>query len=261
MCLIIFAHQAKSGYPLVLAANRDEFFSRPTQQSSFWESSCENKAVLAGKDLVAGGTWLGITRNGRFSAVTNIRDPSQPEQKRHSRGELTVNFLQSDLSAEEYSTNLVDEFEQFAGFNLLLGDGREMYYINNFEKIVTRLEPGIYGLSNGLLNSDWPKVNRGRDDLQQLLENGNRINTDQLISMMNQREPSPDSSLPETGVSIELERVLSSTFIMNTNRGYGTLCSTAIIRQANGDTSFSEQNYDIEATATERHYYKFSATS
>jgi uncharacterized protein with NRDE domain len=258
MCLIIFAHQAESRYPLVLTANRDEFFSRPTQHAKFWESSGDNKTILAGKDLVAGGTWLGLTQNGRFSAVTNIRDPSQPEQKPRSRGELTTCFLQSDASAEDYSNSLSDQIDQFAGFNLLLGDGREMFYINNFEKIVTKLEPGIYGLSNGLLNSDWPKVNRGREDLQQLLETDASISTDQLINMMNQREHSPDASLPDTGVSLELERVLSSTFIMNTDRGYGTLCSTAIIRQADGNSHFSEQNYDIAGRTTDRHYYKFS---
>ncbi len=261
MCLIIFAHQAESDFPLVLAANRDEFFSRPTQQAAFWESADSDNAILAGKDLLAGGTWLGLSKSGRFSAVNNIRDPSQAEQAPRSRGELTLEFLKSDMSAESYSNALIENFAQYAGFNLLLSDGSDMYYVNNLEQLVTKLEPGVYGLSNGLLNSDWPKVNRGRDDLRMLMGNPDSLSTDQLLDMMNHREISKDDNLPDTGVSLELERALSSTFIMNTNRGYGTLCSTAIIAEANSEFRFSEQNYDASGNATDRHYYQFSNSS
>ncbi len=261
MCLIVFAHQAEPSYPLVMAANRDEFFSRPTQHATLWESSCRHKAILAGKDLVSGGTWLGITRNGRFSAVTNIKNPSESEQKPRSRGELTINFLQSDISVDEYTSNLAGQFDQFEGFNLLLGDGHNMFYINNFERVVTKLEPGFYGLSNGRLNSDWPKVNRVRNGLQQLLKKEKPISTDQLIAMMNDRELSPDTNLPDTGQTTELEKVISSAFIMNTGHGYGTLCSTAIIKEANGNTHFNEQNYDVAGIAVDSHYYRFLENS
>lgn len=261
MCLIIFAHQAESGFPLVVAANRDEFFSRPTQQAAFWESGVNRQTILAGKDLLAGGTWLGLSDSGRFSAVTNIRDPSQAEQAPLSRGELPFNFLQGTLSAKDFAESLTSRFDQYAGFNLLLSDGSDMYYVNNLENLVNKLEPGIYGLSNGLLNSDWPKVNRGRQDLRQLFKDSHALNTDHLIAMMNHRELSADEDLPDTGVSPEIESALASTFIMNTNRGYGTLCSTAIIASANGEIRFSEQNYNASAEATERHYYQFSKPS
>lgn len=258
MCLIIFAHQANPQLPLVLAANRDEFFSRPTQQASYWNSSNSSSQVLAGKDLQAGGTWLGVSRSGRFSAVTNVRDPSQVEQAARSRGSLTLEFLEGAMSATEYAETLANEFDQYAGYNLLLGDGNDMVYVNNLEAIVKNLEPGVYGLSNGFLNSNWPKVNRGRDELTSLMQEPNSIATDQLIEMMQHREISSDDQLPSTGVALELERVLSSTFIMNGDRGYGTLCSTAIIATATGEFRFSEQNYDASGKRTERHFYQFN---
>jgi len=261
VCLIIFAHKADSRFPLVLAANRDEFFTRPTQQAAFWETDNSSSGILAGKDLLAGGTWLGLSDSGRFSAVTNIRDPSQAEQAPLSRGELPLKFLQGEISANDYAQALTERFSQYAGFNLLLSDGKDMFYVNNLENLVSKLEPGIYGLSNGLLNSDWPKVNRGRDGLRQLLDKEPSLSTDQLINMMDHRELSADEDLPSTGVSLEIERALSSTFIMNTNRGYGTLCSTAIIASENGEIRFCEQNYDADGKATARHYYQFSKTS
>ena len=257
MCLIIFAHKAESHFPLVVAANRDEFFSRPTQPAMFWESEVNKQTILAGKDLLAGGTWLGLSKAGRFSAVTNIRDPSQAEPAPRSRGELTLNFLRGTDSAEDYANSLSESFNHYAGFNLLFGDSKDMFYVNNLENLVHKLEPGIYGLSNDLLNSDWPKINRGREDLKSLLNKSNSLTTDQLIKMMNQREISKDENLPCTGVSLEIERALSSTFIMNTNHGYGTRCSTAIIAREDGEFRFSEQNYDDVGQATERHYYQF----
>ena len=257
MCLIIFAHKAEPRFPLVVAANRDEFFSRPTLQAAFWQSEVNKQTILAGKDLLAGGTWLGLSKAGRFSAVTNIRDPSQAEPAPRSRGELPINFLRGTESAEDYAKSLSENFNHYAGFNLLLGDSEDMFYVNYLENLVNKLEPGVYGLSNGLLNSDWPKVNRGREGLKSLLNNGDSLTTDHLIKMMNHRKISSDGNLPSTGVSLEIERALSSTFIMNTDRGYGTLCSTAIIGREDGEFRFSEQNYDNSGEATNRHYYQF----
>ena len=260
MCLIIIAHRATSRLPLVLAANRDEFFSRSTQQASFWNlqpGESEERQIIAGKDLVAGGTWLGITRNGRFAAVTNIRDPSQPEQKLHSRGALTLNFLKSTVSAEAYCESLTKQFDQYAGFNLLIGDGTELYYANNLEDLVWDLKPGIYGLSNGLLDSPWPKVEIGKQRLKDLLETRQEFGTDELIEMMADRSQASDESLPDTGVSMDLERILSSAFILNSERLYGTLCSTAIIADAQGAIQFCEQNYDSSGKSQLRHDYEF----
>ena len=133
MCLIIFAYQADSRYSLVVAANRDEFFSRPTRDADFWTDNDAHHPVLAGKDLVAGGTWLGLTTSGRFAAVTNIRDPSQAEKKPISRGELTLNFLAGAETPAAYCQSLSSHFNQYAGYNLLIGDGNEMFYVNNLE--------------------------------------------------------------------------------------------------------------------------------
>lgn len=258
MCLILFAHNAESRLPLVVAANRDEFYTRPTRQADFWPASKANPAVLAGKDLQAGGTWLGITTSGRFAAVTNIRDPSQPERKTRSRGELTLNFLQGNLSPAEYSKQVQSRFEQYAGFNLLIADRDSIFYLNNHHGVAERLKPGVYGLSNGLLDAPWPKITRGRTLLQQMLSGKAELNTDQLLAMMNDRSVAKDAELPSTGVSKELERSLSSTFIYNPDRLYCTLCSTAIIVDAENNCRFSEQNYNNAGKASAAHYYQLA---
>lgn len=265
MCLIIFAHQADPRYSLVVAANRDEFFSRSTKDADFWPEDSSDKRILAGKDLVAGGTWLGLTTSGRFAAVTNIRDPSQQEQKPKSRGELTLRFLGGSETPAEYCQSLSSQFNQYAGYNLLLGDQHEMFYLNNQEAEMHRLEPGVYGLSNGVLDSTWPKVERGRQQLKQLMSSNADLATDQLISMMANRTKAEDADLPNTGIPIELERRLSSAFIQNPERQYGTRCSTAIIvtgkNQAQINCRFSEQNYDESGSRTSAHYFHFDLKS
>ena len=257
MCLILFSHQAESRFPLVVAANRDELYSRPTRPADFWPDSESATAVLAGKDLLAGGTWLGITRGGRFAAVTNIRDPSQAEQKARSRGELTLGFLQDSSSPGEFSAQVQSRFGEYAGFNLLVGDRESMYYMNNFENVREELAPGVYGLSNGLLNSPWPKVERGRALLTQMLDADHSPDTDKLLRMMNDRTEAADAELPDTGVPRALERILSSSFIYNPDRSYGTLCSTAIIVDANGNCRFAEQNYNAKGRPAAAQYYEF----
>lgn len=259
MCLIIFSHQLDRRYPLVLAANRDEFFNRATDQANFWVGSESTQTILAGKDLTAGGTWLGVTKTGRFAAVTNIRDPSQLEQKPRSRGELTLNFLAGHQSPHEYCDSLSERFDEFAGYNLLVGDKQTMYYVNNLEQKLWQLDAGLYGLSNGLLNSSWPKVNQGRSELQHLLEAEQPLTTDSLIAMMNNRTRASDEELPDTGLPVELESKLSAAFIQNPQRRYGTRCSTAIIIESTGNTRFTEQNYDDFGNATERHFFQFSS--
>ena len=264
MCIIIFAYQADSRYSLVVAANRDEFFSRPTRDADFWTDNDAHHPVLAGKDLVAGGTWLGLTTSGRFAAVTNIRDPSQAEQKPISRGELTLNFLAGAETPAAYCQSLSSHFNQYAGYNLLIGDGNEMFYVNNLEAKLRQLEPGIYGLSNGQLNSPWPKIEHGRQQLKLLLDCDAELATDQLISMMGNRTRAKDADLPDTGIPIELERRLSSAFIQNPERQYGTRCSTAIIlgshEQKENMCRFSEQNYDESGHRTSAHFYQFELT-
>ena len=262
MCLILFAHQAESRFPLVVAANRDEFYSRPTRQADFWPAAEVSVDLLAGRDLQAGGTWLGITATGRFAAVTNIRDPSQSERKARSRGELPLGFLQGNISPKEFSAQLQPHLDEYAGFNLLIGDGNTLFYLSNHlnkhHRIMQQLEPGVYGLSNGVLDLPWPKVVRGRTLLQQMLQSNAELDADQLLAMMNDRTEAAETELPATGVSIEMERKLSSTFIHNPEHRYGTLCSTAIIVDADNKCRFGEQNYNDSGNATAAHYYEFS---
>lgn len=257
MCLILIAHQADSRYPLVVAANRDEFFARPTRQANFWPDAESAIPLLAGKDLRAGGTWLGMTATGRFAAVTNIRDPSQTEPKARSRGELTLDFLQGGASPAQYAAALSQQFDDYAGFNLLLGDREDLYYLNNHHKVMARLQPGVYGLSNGLLDAPWPKIVTGRTALQSMLNDAGQLSTDQLIALMTNPTEAPDEALPATGVSRELERKLSSMFIRNPERDYGTMCSTAIIVDAQRNCRFSEQNYTDTGDPETAHFYQF----
>lgn len=255
MCLIIFAYQKSPLFPLVVAANRDEFFARPTVQADFWQDEKTNQQILSGRDLQAGGTWLGVTRGGRFATVTNIRDPSQTERKPRSRGDLTRQFLAGNQTPEQYCQALADSYDQFAGYNLLVGNRDSLFYVNNQEEIVCQLEPGVYGLSNGLLSSPWPKVTKGRNNLQTLLTTPEQLTTDSLISLMADRSQAADDQLPDTGIDIGLERKLSSAFIKNPERKYGTLCSTAIILEQSGQIRFSEQNFDITGAKTQGHSY------
>ncbi len=256
MCLIIFAYQESPLFPLVVAANRDELFTRPTTQANFWQDEETAQQILAGRDLQAGGTWLGVTRDGRFAAVTNIRDPSQTEPRPRSRGDLTRQFLAGTQSPKQYCGALAGNFDLFAGYNLLVGDTTSLFYVNNQEEKVWELEAGIYGLSNGLLNSSWPKVNQGRENLRTLMKSPEELDTDALITMMGDRTQARDDDLPNTGIDIEIERKLSSAFILNPERQYGTLCSTAIILEKSGELRFSEQNFDSLGNKTEGHFYQ-----
>lgn len=260
MCLILFALHSHPEHKLIVSANRDEFYTRATAEAGFWDAE-GLPDILAGRDLVAGGTWLGITSQGRFAAVTNIRDPSQLELKPRSRGELTRNFLSSQASAAEFTSALVESVDDYAGYNLLLFDGQEMYYANNLSRVVQRLAPGIYGLSNGELNSDWPKVNAGRAGLQAILQDGPAISTDKLLALVADRQPAPDAELPDTGVPLELERKLSSAFIHHPERLYGTRCSTAVLLSTGSQHRFSERNFNEAAQATSCHYVEFPANA
>ena len=262
MCLIIFAYQAEPRYPLVVAANRDEFYARPTAEADFWESPSSlplRSQVLAGMDLQAGGTWLGIAPEGRFAAVTNIFDPSRDKQKVRSRGDLPKGFLIGSLSPEEYFESIHTEFDQFAGFNLLLGDSKALYYANNIEGVISQLEPGIYGLSNGLLNDNQPRVERGEKKLKSLLDPDHKLDTDLLIRMMADKEAATDQELSSKPVTFKLERQLSSTFIVDQEQRYGTRCSTAVIRNKMGNVRFCEQNYDSSGKPTGCHFFELSA--
>ena len=260
MCLILFAYRQDPDFPLILAANRDEFHGRPTIEASYWQpaGASGDGRILAGKDKLAGGTWLGVSEAGRFAAVTNIRNPAQVSDKPRSRGELTSDFLIGSPSASDYCQQVAQRGHEYAGFNLLVSDGEQLCYINNRDGETHVLKPGIYGLSNSALDTDWPKVSTGKTRLQALLNSG-EPSTDRLLAMMADRTKAPDESLPATGVPQALERTLSATFILDENLDYGTRCSTALIMDSRGEYRFSERNFDNTGALTSHHHFESAA--
>lgn len=243
MCLIVFAWQQHPATPLLMAANRDEFHERPASAAAYWEDSPQ---VLAGRDLQAGGTWLGVSRSGRIAAITNVRDPAAGDQNApRSRGELTHNFLTSKESPEEYLTKIVDSIEDYQGFNLLVGDRDSLWYLHgsSTEKTAPQaLPPGIYGLSNAALDVPWPKVNRAREQLQHKLLVGETPSHEELRDCLSDRSLANARTLDEQNLSGEMARQLSAQFIV-TER-YGTRCCTTLRQHANGLLEFQEQRFD-----------------
>ncbi len=244
MCLILFGVNTQPDLPLVVAANRDEFYARPALAAHFWEDAPH---VLAGRDLEASGTWLGITRTGRFAAVTNFADPA--DNAPLSRGALPADFLSGNTSASAYAHAL--DGPQYRGYNLLLWDGQEMGYTSN--KAPTRtLPPGFYGLSNAELGATWPKAIDGSAALQQLTQSD--FSTTELVELLANDRPAEDDRLPRRGRPIEFERRVAPCFIRGEE--YGTRASTAVVF-ANGQVHFSEQLYGAMGSAGERSTYKF----
>lgn len=224
MCLILFAYKMDETFPLIVAANRDEFYARPTAGAHFWE---DFPNMLAGRDLEKLGTWIGVTKQGRFSALTNYRNPHEDINGKRSRGELVANALQYNGNIEEFMKNLSNINSYYPGYNLLAGDINNLYYYSNVGQNLQKLEPGIYGLSNHLLNTSWPKVKKGKECLMKLLQEKKQSYVEGLFELLKYAEPFPDELLPQTGVSIEMERMLSPLFIQSKN--YGTRSSTVIL--------------------------------
>ncbi|MGP9825634.1 NRDE family protein [Ectopseudomonas khazarica] len=234
MCLIVFAWQPQGAMPLRLAANRDEFYARPSAALSEWQ---EAPGVFAGRDLQAGGTWLGITAEGRFAALTNIRDPGQKIGPR-SRGELTADYLRGQSPPEAYLQEVAKQAHHYAGFNLLLGERDQLWYLNSQEGRPRRLEPGIYGLCNAGLDTPWPKLLRAREALRERLANPHR---EALLQLLGDAHQPPEHLLPQTGVGLETERLLSSIFI--TSATYGTRASTVLQLARDGHWQISERTF------------------
>jgi len=255
MCLIVIAWQQHPEYPLIVAANRDEYYDRPTEIAHIWQQSSDSSAtkILAGRDLTAGGTWLGVNDKGKFTAVTNYRE-GIPETKPHSRGELTTGYLKSPMSPEQYAQQCLDTGNQYNGYNLLLNEGDELFYCSNQYPDIKKLSPGIYTLSNHLLNSPWPKSIHVKDELSSLLSSDpitpTPIHIDDIISCLHRREPFADEYLPNTGVGLEIERMLSPPFILSPD--YGTRSTTVVLRDKVGKTTFVEQNYERDGLSGER---------
>jgi len=234
MCLILFAHDAHPEYPLVVAANRDEYYRRPTAKAAFWH---DHPQVLAGRDLESMGTWLGVTRAGRFAALTNFRDPSERKTDAPSRGELVSDFLTSAREPREYLEDVAARAPEYKGFNLLAGGVEGIFYFSSRAGSVQRVPRGIHGLSNNLLDTPWPKVVRGKQRLQEAM--ADEPNAEALLDLLHDCEPAAESELPDTGVGAELERVLSPALIVSSK--YGTRSSTVVLFGAEGSVSFSER--------------------
>lgn len=238
MCLILFAHKAHPKYKLIVAANRDEFYARPTKPADYWE---ENPDILAGKDLEAGGTWLGITKQGRLSLLTNFRDLKNIKNDAPSRGHLVSDFLSSNTDGEEYLKAISAKGELYNGFNIICGDWNNLYYYGNYQKGVHKIEPGVHGLSNALLDTQWPKVVKGTENLKTIAEQ-NEIDPDQLFELLYDDQTADDNHLPDTGVGYEREKMLSPLFIKSDR--YGSRCSTVLLVDKNDNVTFVERTYN-----------------
>ena len=254
MCLILLAWHAHRRFPLVLAANRDEFYARPSAQAAFWR---EQPDLLGGRDLESMGTWLGVTRTGRLAAVTNVREGSSavaPDAP--SRGKLTTDFLcgatpPGDYAAATYATGTV-----YRGFNLLVADRHELWWTSNRAGDTRRLEAGIYGLSNELLDTPWPKVVVGKQRLARALETGASVGVEGLLELLADSEQPGDAELPDTGVGLERERQLSAAHVVSAD--YGTRCSSVLIVDADGRAQFAERSFEPHGAAGETLTYEFA---
>ncbi|MCE5265515.1 MAG: NRDE family protein [Deltaproteobacteria bacterium] len=238
MCLILFAWKMDDRFPLVVAANRDEFYERPSAPAAFWE---EAPGLLAGRDLREGGAWLGITREGRWAALTNYRDPASVRIGAPSRGRLVHDYLLGRERPEDYLRRIGPIADRFNGFSLLAGDPESLFCFSN-RGDRKRLEPGIHGVSNHLLDTPWPKVEQGKNGLSTLLKEGGRPLTEGLFALLADRSRPPDDFLPETGVGLEWERVLSPLFIESPV--YGTRSSTVLLIDRKGEVTFAERVFD-----------------
>lgn len=224
MCLILFAYKSHPKYKLIVAANRDEFYQRPTAGAHFWEDIPD---ILAGRDLEKMGTWMGVTKGGRFAALTNYRNPKEMVEGKLSRGELVSGALTFQGEIRDYMESLKSRESLYPGYNLLAGDSDELFYFSNIGHKVMQLEPGIYGVSNELLDSNWPKVNIGKKGLENIISSQEDISVEALFALLAISDPAPDDLLPQTGVPLEMERMLSPLFIKS--EGYGTRSSTVLL--------------------------------
>jgi uncharacterized protein with NRDE domain len=249
MCLILVAWRAHPRFPLVLAANRDELFARPAAPASWWPSP----HILAGRDLLAGGTWLGVNACGGFAALTNYRDPARQRQNAPSRGALVPSSLAESLPVHERLEQLSRLSQDYNGFNLLYSDGRELAVYESVPAQGRVLSPGVYGLSNHLLDTPWPKVLAAKTALSAALVH--LPEDDSLLALLRDESLAHEVDLPRTGLSLEWERLLSSAFIRAP--GYGTRCSTIMLVDVEGSAHFREWTWDEHGALAGRAEYEF----
>jgi uncharacterized protein with NRDE domain len=237
---------------LILAANRDEYYDRPTAPAAFWE---EAPGLLAGRDTRAGGTWLGITTKGRLAAVTNYRDPLSNRTNVPSRGKLASRFLLGRELAVDYLDRLKEKPDDYNGFNLVIGELHKLFWYSNRGGGYRILAPGIYGISNHLLDTPWPKVTRGKEAFQRLISGGKCLYPEAVFDMLSDRSIPDDKTLPDTGVGLEWERILSPLFITSPN--YGTRSSTILFIDQENLVTFVERTFNSHPDHAKTVEYEF----
>src|SRR6267154_2788947 len=246
MCLIFLSLHQHPNYKLIVAANRDEFYARKTEAAEFWN---DHPQLVGGRDLEARkpagtcGTWMAMNKNGRIAMVTNYRDLKNLKSKAPSRGHLVTDYLLSDESPEKYLKSIEPRANLYNGFNLIVGNAEELFYLSNYKKGVEKMENGFHGLSNHLLDTPWPKVKRGKEKTK-LLFDQKKIQSEKILNALYDEQQAPDDQLPDTGVGLERERMLSSMFIKSPN--YGSRCSTVVTVDQNNKVEFTERVYNLE---------------
>jgi uncharacterized protein with NRDE domain len=251
MCLILFSYRTHPSFDLILAANRDEYYERPSEPPAFW---AEAPFLLAGRDLVAGGTWLGITKTGKLAAITNFRDPSSMMKTAPSRGRVVIDYLLGDTPPGEYLLQVRNRASDYNGFNLLVGDRESLFWYSNRDGGIHRLVEGVYGISNRLLDTPWPKVVRGKELMTPVL-NSEAPSMDELFRILEDNSLPAPELLPSTGVTPEWERILSPIFIRSTS--YGTRSSTLILIGKDGHVLFVDRTFNADPNHMEERRFEF----
>ena len=249
MCLLVIAYRVHPDYPIVVAANRDEFYDRPTRALHDWGKESH---IVAGRDLKGGGTWMGINRQGRLAALTNYREPDRHDAQAPSRGHLVSDFLKGPENLNQYINKVSLDAIKYNGFNLVLLEGDQLLYFSNRSGVAEEVRPGIHGLSNGLLNTPWPKVTRSCRAVKSQLNPTRPADVEALMHILGDRSIPPDYDLPRTGVGLEWERRLGSIFIRSDI--YGTRSSTVLLVAKDGTVSICERTFDQEGFVGEAEF-------
>jgi uncharacterized protein with NRDE domain len=236
MCLIVLAYKYHPDYKLILGANRDEFYDRPADAAHQWK---DNPSLLAGKDLKEGGTWCGITTDGKIAAITNYRNMKSIKKNAVSRGKIVTGYLLGNYSPEQFAGELIETAEQYNGYSLVFGNKSDLYFFSNQTKKLEEIQPGIHGLSNHLIDTPWFNVTCGKNLLKNAINNHSDF-TGKLFEMLNDKTLAPDSDLPDTGLPVETEKKISSIFVENKN--YGTRSSTVILIDKDNRVTFIEKS-------------------
>ena len=250
MCLVVLAFNAHEDAPLVVAANRDEFHSRPTQDAHWWSDQPD---VVGGRDLLAGGTWLGAHRSGRFATITNYRDAATKRNNFRSRGHLVTEFLQGNQSPLEYLRTISPE--AYAGFNLLVADSSQLAYLSNRGGGLQQLPAGIYGLSNATLDTPWEKVERSKSRLGALLQQG-RVNETHLLRLLGDMEKGPANEVRSDRLPFATAHAITAPFIVTPE--YGTRCSTIVRVDHAGIWHFLERRFDPDGNTIGESQFSFT---